>query len=206
MLIIPLAMAHAQSSCGNNDSQLTSDTTPQGLLVASTQANPAGYRGYITTGNMAPGVWKLRIDDSGWPTKTKQRRDYIMENFYVYDAVNKVFRATFSMSEAAMQLINADLMFDWVPAQVTLEAVDADQDGVFDNTEFNGNQTLIAAVDASCGTSAPLCGGQGNANGNVLGDGGVVQSSPLVGALLTQTCATPVEKPLWGDVKQLYRD
>jgi len=206
MTLIPLVMAHAPSTCGKNDFQLTLDTTPQGLLVATNATYPAGYRGFILTGSLAPGAWTLRIDDSAWPSSTNQRRNFLKTNKYVYDATNKVFRATFSMSEASLQIVTADLLFDWVPVQLTLEVVDADNDGVFDNTEFNGTQSLVASVDASCGTSAPVCGGQGTANGSVLGDGGVVSNSPVIGTLFTQICATPVETPLWGDVKQLFGD
>lgn len=137
-----------------------SDSTPQGLLVASNANEPAGYRGLIQTGNLSPGVWTLRIDDSTWPTNAPQRRNYLKANRYVHDAANQVFRATFTMDEASLQIIMADLQFDWVPVQLTMEAVDADNDGVFDNTELNGNQTVFASVDASCGGSAPVCGGQ----------------------------------------------
>ena len=201
MLLASLAasVASAQTSCGNNDFQLLSDTSSQGLLVAGN----SGYRGSIASGNMAPGAWSIKIDDTGWPTSTNTRRNYIKSNLYTYDASNRVFRAVFPMNKVTIQLVNAALLING-NAQLTMEAPDTDLDGVFDNTEFNGAQTIIASVDAPCGATTPICGGPGSGNGSANGDGPL--TAPLVGALVTQPCAVPVETPVWGQVKTLFRD
>lgn len=197
--LLAASVASAQTSCGNNDFQLLSDTSSQGLLVAGN----SGYRGSITSGNMAPGAWSIKIDDTGWPTSTNTRRTYVKSNFYTYDAANRVFRAVFPMNKVQIQLVNQQMLINGA-AQLTMEAADADNDGVFDNTEFNGAQTVIASVDAPCGSTTPICGGPGSANGSANGDGPV--TAPLIGALLTQPCAVAVEQDVWGDVKMLFRD
>lgn len=198
-VLIAASVASAQTSCGNNDFQLLSDSSSQGLLVAGN----SGYRGSITSGNMSPGAWYIKVDDTGWPTSTNTRRNYVKSTFYTYDATNKVFRAVFPMDKVQIQLVNQLMLINGA-AQLTMEAPDTDLDGVFDNTEFNGPQTLIASVDAPCGSTTPVCGGPGSANGSVNGSGPV--AAPLIGALLTQPCAVPVEPNVWGDVKTLFRD
>ena len=203
MLLASLAASQASAqSCGNKDFQLYSDASAQGLFVVGN----SGYRGYIASGNMAPGTWTLAINDAGWPTTTNSRRNYLRDNKYTqYDATNRVFRATFPMTEVSVMLAGSSLTFNGV-AQVTLEAYDADNDGFLDSSELTGAQTLIASVDASCGSGSPLCGGLGSANGGVSGTGGVNGAQPIIGALNTQTCATAVEETPWGKVKQVYRD
>ena len=198
LTLLAASLASAQS-CGNNDFQLLSDASSQGLLVVGN----SGYRGSIGSGNMSPGAWSITIDDTGWPTSTNTRRNYIKSTFYTYDATNHLFRAVFAMNKVQIQLVNAAMVINGA-AQLTLEAADANLNGTFDNTEFNGAQAIIASVSAPCGTTTPVCGGPGTANGSVNGSGPVV--SPLVGALTTQPCAVPVSDTIWGDVKELFRD
>ncbi len=200
LLAAAAAGASAQTSCGNNDFNLTSDASAQGLLVAGN----SGYRGYVTSGNLAPGTWSLTINDTGWPTSTNSRRNYVRSNYYTYDSVNHVFRATFPTTMVAFQLISTNMQFNGV-AQVTMEAPDTvPYDGVMSNTEFNGAQTFIASTDTPCGTSTPVCGGPGSGQGNAMGSGGV--SSPIIGAMTTQPCAVAVENQVWGGVKVRFRD
>lgn len=203
MLVASLAASQAGAqSCGNNDFQLFSDATAQGLFVAGN----SGYRGPIGSGNMSPGTWTLTINDTGWPSSANPRRNWLRSNKYTqYDATNRVFRATFSMTEVTVMLAGPSLTMYGL-AQVTLEAPDTNNNAVLDNAEIDGPQTLIASVDASCGSGSPLCGGLGNANGGVNGTSGVNGAQPITGALSTQTCATAVETAPWGQVKQVYRD
>ncbi len=200
MLFALLAAAGARAqSCGNNDFNLTSDASAQGLLVVG----GSGYRGYISSGNLAPGTWAININDAGWPTATNSRRTYIRNTFYTYDAANQLFRGTFPTSIVGFQIISTNMQFNGV-AQITMEAPDTDLDGVFDTTEFNAAQAFITSADAPCGTSTPVCGGPGAGNGAAMGSGGV--TSPIIGAMTTVPCAVAVDDAVWGGVKNLYRD
>jgi hypothetical protein len=198
MTLLLASLASAQT-CGNNDFQLSSDGSSQGLLVVGN----SGYRGNISSGNLSPGAWSIKFDDTGWPTSTNTRRTYV-KGFYTYDATNHLFRAVFAANKVQIQLVNSAMVLNGT-AEITLEAADANLNGTFDNTEFNGVQTVTANVSAPCGTSTPVCGGPGNvANGSVNGSGPV--ASPLLGAMTTQPCAVAVDAAIWGDVKTLFRD
>ena len=200
MLFALLAAAGASAqSCGNNDFNLTSDASAQGLLVVGN----SGYRGYISSGNLSPGTWSISIDDTGWPTATNSRRTYIRNTFYTYDATAHVFRGTFPSSIVGFHIISTNMQLNGV-AQITMEAPDTDLDGVFDTSEFSAAQAFVTSADAPCGTSTPVCGGPGSGTGAASGSGGV--TTPIAGAMTTVPCAVAVGEAVWGDVKSLYRD
>jgi len=201
MLFGLLAASGASAqSCGNNDFNLTSDSSAQGLLVTGSST---GYRGYISSGNLAPGTWSISINDTGWPTATNSRRTYIRNTFYTYDAAAHVFRGSFPSSLVGFHIISTNMQFNGV-ATITMEAPDTNLNGVFDNTEFAAAQTFVTSASAPCGTSTPVCGGPGSGNGAAMGAGGV--TNPIVGAMTTVPCAVAVDDAVWSDVKSLYRD
>ena len=200
MLFAMLAAAGASAqSCGNNDFNLTSDASAQGLLVVGN----SGYRGYISSGNLSPGTWSITINDTGWPTGANARRTHIRNTFYTYDATAQVFRGTFPSSIVGFHIISTNMQFNGT-ATITMTAPDTDTDGVLDTGEFNAAQTFVTAASAPCGTSTPVCGGPGSGNGAAMGAGGV--TTPIAGAMTTVPCAVAVDEALWGGVKGLYRD
>ncbi|UCE03225.1 MAG: hypothetical protein JSW67_03270 [Candidatus Latescibacterota bacterium] len=191
-----LASQASAQSCGTNDFVLASDTgTPQGLMTVG----KAGYVGFILGGNMAPGNWSMMFDESAWPTNSAERRDYL-KSMYTYDG-NGSFVATFA--DVSMHLEGAELAFDGT-ATVMLRVADGNGNGKLDGNEFDQPHTLLAAIDMSCGSGTPLCGGRGDANGGV--DIDTVVTSAITGSLNTQSCATAVKDTPWTNVKSLFRD
>ena len=197
-LLFALAgVAQAQTSCGTNDFELISDSAvAQGLMNI-----PAKYAGFITSGNLSPGLWALNIDDTGWPTSANARRSHII-SMYTYNSGNETFTLTLPMESVDIMLDGPDQTFQGV-ASVTFVIQD-NGNGTISNSEFNNAQAVTMNVDASCaGTGTALCGGVGSGAGSA---NPTIITTPLTGTLATSTCATAVVENPWGGVKKLFRE
>lgn len=195
LVLVLGTVAGAQVSCGDLQTTLGSNTTAQGLM-----RSPAHYEGTIATGALAPGTWRVDIDDTGWPASGSARRNKI-KTFYTYDAQARVFRGTFGPSLVDFQFVSGGLTYAGT-ATVVFTANDSNRNGVLNNGELN-NQTVSASFNITCGMGTAACGGNGLLAGSASLD---TVLSPLAGGIYTTPCVTGVEPSTWSLLKRLYRD
>lgn len=185
----------AQTSCGDLQTTLSSSTTSQGLM-----RSPAHYEGPISTGTLAPGTWRIDIDDVGWPVSGNARRNKI-KTYYAYDAAAKVFHGTFGPSRVQFTFVSHGVTYAGT-ATVVFTAIDSNNNGVLNNGEMN-SQTVSASFDITCGMGTAACGGNGMLAGSASLD---TVLSPLAGGIYTTPCVTAVEASTWSLLKSLYRN
>jgi hypothetical protein len=214
MLVLPLSVF-----AGNTQVESFSLSGNGSLLLS-----PAGFSGYIDSGNLMGGTFTLYIDDSSWPsdnpsTPNNERWDYIVSTFFTYTATSGdehwtgYFPAVGStVPPVIWHFYNGGDDLGGIVRYLIITINDSDKDGVIDQSELMNQAVagnLQSHIEQSTGIFSGMCG-VGSMNGN-LQDYDPTPNDILtipVGTLYLRdfSCAVPVEESTWGAVKSLYSE
>lgn len=170
------------------------------------------YTGSILGGDLAPGIWSVSIDDTGWPTDPGARWDYLWNTFYVYTPGSpSVWIATFDSPLLATRPV---LYLEHTGhgsmsgvADMRFQYIDQDNDGVLDADECSGNglSGMVIIIEDGVGEYASLCG-NGSYQGGFTRDCDThADHVQFQMSLALHDCGMGTEPASWGAVKALYQ-
>jgi len=173
--------------------------------------SPVVYSGNINTGDLAPGIWTITIDDAGWPAvgDDATRWAYIYTNYYVYDPVAFVWDGFFQqnllyLEKTAIGTMNGD-------CDMSIQIVDFNMNGIIDGNEcFDGLSGAVIIIEDGTGAYAQLCG-NGTYNGSYFRDCDELSATYMLDnvdfnmQLDLVDCGMSAEASTWSAVKSLFR-
>jgi len=173
--------------------------------------SPVVYSGNIDTGDLAPGIWTMTIDDAGWPAvgDDAARWAYLYSTYYTYDPVGFLWDGFFQqnllyLNKTATGVMNGD-------CDMSIQIIDFNMNGIIDGNEcFDGLSGAVIIIQDGTGAYAQLCG-NGTYNGSYFRD--CAEASPTYMLdnvdfnmqLDLEDCAMGAEASTWGAVKGLFR-
>jgi hypothetical protein len=179
----------------------------QGNMVKD---SPVVYAGNIDTGDLAPGVWTMTIDDAGWPAvgDDAARWAHIFANYYTYDPGAFLWDGFFQQNMLYLEKTAIGTMTG--DADMSLQIIDFNMNGIIDNNEcFDGLSGAVIIIQDGTGAYAELCG-NGTYNGSYFRDCAGTTEYMLDNVdfnmqLDLQDCAMSTEASTWSAVKGLFR-
>jgi hypothetical protein len=218
MLALAVVFVCASEGVAANQT-VTFSLSGSGSLLNS----PASFQGVIGSGPMSGGSFVIEIDDSGWPvdnpvTQNNERWDYLLANFFTYDATPNGESWTGYFPEQGGLLppvlwhfTNGGDELGGVIRYLIITIPDSDADGEVDQGEL-ANQAVAGNfnchIEQSQGAYYGWCG-FGTGNGSLenfdpnMDDNLTISVGNLY--LRDANCSVPVEETTWGAVKVLYR-
>ncbi len=173
--------------------------------------SPVVYAGNIDSGDLAPGVWTMTIDDTGWPAAGDDaaRWAYIFANYYTYDAIGGLWDGFFQqnllyLEKTGIGTMNGD-------ADMSIQIIDYNGNGMIDGNEcFDGLSGAVIIIEDGTGAFAQLCG-NGTYNGSYFRD--CTEANPTYMLdnvdfnmqLDLLDCGMSTEISTWSSVKSLFR-
>jgi hypothetical protein len=171
------------------------------------------YSGQIVGGDLAPGIWSIAIDDTGWPVDPGPRWDYIWNTFYEYDPAGSppVWTATF---DTPLLATRPELYIEETGvgsmsgvADMRFQVIDWDEDGVLDADECAGDglSGVVIIIEDGTGYYAALCG-DGTYEGGYTRDCGTFHDDVQFQMTIDlYGCGMATEPASWGAIKALYQ-
>ncbi len=175
--------------------------------------SPVIYEGPITSGDLAPGYWRINVDDTGWPPPSDPaaRWAYIWDNYYVYDPFTYLWTAHFPQDHCGLYLERTGVGSMCGVCDMTFQIVDFDWDGELDPEECaaDGLSGMIIIINEGTGAYQHLCG-----NGTYAGDytRDCDETSPtwmqddvsFDMELVLEECGMAIKPTTWGSIKALF--
>jgi hypothetical protein len=187
------------------------------------EQTPAGYDGFIYSGDLTGFGFVIHIDDTGWPVDNpatptiNERWDYIVATYFVYDATPGAehWDGYFPMIGQVVPVVtwrftNTPDKLGGVIRYLTISIHDADHDGVLDPSERE-NQAVAANyhchIEQSTGEYIGQCG-IGSMNGTLQDLPNIDDTLTGSGSLSLRSfgCPVPTDAPSWGIIKSIYAE
>ncbi len=167
------------------------------------------YSGIIDGGDLAPGLWWMHVDDSGWPPASNPqiRWAYVWQNYYTYDPGAQIWTGTF---DCLLDLERTGYGTMHGICDLTFQHIDLDGDMILDPEEcMNGLSGAVIIINEGTGIYAYLCG-DGNYEGGFFRvcDQGPEWMDDYVDFdmyLDLEECGLSTEQSTWSAVKALFR-
>jgi hypothetical protein len=172
--------------------------------------SPVIYDGQIDGGDLAPGVWEIHVDDTGWPAVGNDalRWDHIFTTYYVYDPGQFVWTGTFDNNYLYLEKTGTGSMQG--TCDLTFQIIDMDGDAVVDPNEcMDGLSGAVIIIQDGTGAYAELCG-QGTYEGFYFRDCDTGSPTYMIDdvdfnmQLDLEDCAMDVGPSTWSAVKSLF--
>ncbi len=169
------------------------------------------YSGQIVGGDLAPGIWSIGIDDTGWPVDPGPRWDYLWNTFYIYSPGDpSVWTATF---DTPLLATRPDLYIEHTGvgsmagvADMRFQVTDWDNDGVLDPDECTGDGLtgIVIIIEDGTGPYASFCG-DGTYQGGFTRDCSTWDDDvQFQMSIDLYECGMATQPTTWGAVKALY--
>lgn len=170
------------------------------------------YSGQIIGGDLAPGVWSIGIDDTGWPTDAGPRWDYLWNTFYIYEVgAPSVWTATFDApllaTRPVLYIEHTGVGSMAGVADMRFQVTDWDGDGVLDPDECAGDglSGIVIIIEDGTGDYAALCG-DGTYQGGYTRDCALFDDDvQFQMSIDLYECGMATEPASWGAIKALYQ-
>jgi hypothetical protein len=207
-----LVFAACMFAAGVASADMTLDFSCQGSGNMVADVGNVLYSGGITVGDLAPGLWSISIDDTGWPTDPGPRWDYIWNTFYEYDAGEfpPVWTATFDTpllsTRPALFLDHTGFGTMSGVADMRFQVIDWDGDGILDPDDcaFGGLSGIVIIIEDGTGDYADQCG-DGTYQGDYARDCSVYDDDvSFQMSVDLYPCGMATEPSSWGAIKALY--
>jgi len=191
--------------------ELTVDFFSQGTGNMVADVGNVIYGGQIVGGDLAPGIWYIDIDDTGWPVDPGPRWDYLWTTFYIYSpGTPSVWTATFDApllaSRPVLYIEHTGVGSMSGVADMRFQVTDWDDDGVLDPDECDGDGLtgIVIIIEDGTGDYADQCG-DGTYQGGYTRDcetwDDFVQ---FQWSIDLYECGMATEPASWGAIKSLY--
>jgi hypothetical protein len=173
--------------------------------------SPVVYSGNIDTGDLAPGIWTMMIDDAGWPAvgDDAARWAYIFANYYTWDPIGGLWAGEFEQNILYLEKTNIGAMNG--DALMTISIIDYNGNGIIDENEcFDGLSGAVIIIEDGTGAYAQLCG-NGTYNGSYFRDCDELSATYMLDnvdfnmQLDLLDCGMSTEASTWSAVKGLFR-
>jgi hypothetical protein len=170
------------------------------------------YGGQIVGGDLAPGIWSISLDDTGWPVDPGPRWDYLWNTFYIYSPGSpSVWTATF---DAPLLATRPTLYIEQTGvgsmsgvADMRFQFTDWDGDGVLDPDECAGDglSGIVIIIEDGTGDFASQCG-DGTYQGGYTRDCATwADDVQFQMGIDLYECGMATEQASWGAIKALYQ-
>jgi hypothetical protein len=170
------------------------------------------YSGQIVAGDLAPGIWSISLDDTGWPVDPGPRWDYIWNTFYVYepgtpDVWTAVFDTPLLATRPLLYIEQTGVGSMSGVADMRFQVTDWDGDGVLDPDECAGDGLTgtVIIIEDGTGDFASLCG-DGTYQGGYTRDCTTWHDDvQFQMSIDLYECGMATEPASWGAIKALYQ-
>lgn len=167
------------------------------------------YSGTIDGGDLAPGLWWMHVDDTGWPpaSNPQLRWAYVWQNYYDYDPSAQIWTGMFDCT-LDLEHIGYGTMHGI--CDLTFQLIDLDGDMILDPEECaNGLSGAVIIIHEGTGVYSELCG-DGNYEGGFFRvcDEGPDWMNDFVDFQMyldLEECGMAAQPSTWAAVKALFK-